>query len=141
METAVLDKAISREDYEMSGAWGMSASVDMRDCNVELITAPRAPNVLRRFAPVLCREIDMIPHGEAMVDFFGDGELKGHSMLQFIETSSIAVHCDDVGDKDGVSRVFVDVFSCKWFDADKMAMFCQRFFGARETTVRSLLRR
>lgn len=141
METAAVIPSVTCEEYLASGAWGLSASVDLFNCKAELITAPKAPDILREFAAALCREVDMTPHGEPIVDCFGEGELKGHSMLQFIKTSSIAVHCDDVGNKDGTTRVFVDLFSCKWFDAEQMAKFCQDFFGAKEVNVRSLLRR
>ena len=53
----------------------------------------------------------MRAHGPVHLERFGQGELEGWSAMQFIETSSITIHADEVG-----GRCFVDVFSCRAFD-------------------------
>jgi hypothetical protein len=58
------------------------------------------------------------------VDRFGTGALEGWSGIQAIETSSIAVHLDEVG-----RRAFIDVFSCKAFDADVADRIARSYFG------------
>ena len=55
----------------------------------------------------------MRAHGPLMLDRFGDDELEGWSAMQFIETSSITIHADEV-----FGRCFIDVFSCRPFDPD-----------------------
>ena len=54
--------------------------------------------------------------------------------MQFIETSSITFHGDEVA-----RRCFVDIFSCKPFDAEHAAALAQRFFGG-QANVRQLER-
>ena len=56
----------------------------------------------------------MRAHGPLLIERFGVGALEGWSALQFIETSSITVHADEV-----CGRCFVDVFSCRAFDGER----------------------
>lgn len=62
----------------------------------------------------LCRKIKMVPHGEPIVDRFGEDSLEGVSGILFIMTSSITIHCDEVK-----NRAFIDIFSCKEFDQNE----------------------
>ena len=54
--------------------------------------------------------------------------------MQFIETSSITVHADEVS-----ARCFVDVFSCRPFDPAVAATVAVAYFGGT-LTVRVLRR-
>jgi len=72
----------------------------------------------------------MKAHGETIIDRFGVGKLEGWSAMQFIETSSITVHADEVD-----NRCFIDIFSCKDFDADKAEKFSKTFFGSLRTKM------
>ena len=83
--------------------WGMLAAIDLHGCERRQL---EDPGTLRRFVPTLINAIGMRAHGPLMLDRFGDGELEGWSAMQFIETSSVTVHTDQVCD-----RCFVDVFS------------------------------
>ena len=74
------------------------------------------------------------PNTSQAFDRFGDGELEGWSALQFIETSSITLHADEVS-----GRCFVDVFSCRPFDADVAASLAGEHFGGT-SSVRVLQR-
>jgi len=71
-------------------------------------------------------------HGPTRIDQFGSGKLKGWSAMQFIETSSIVIHCDDKG-----NRAFIDVFSCKKYNSKILVKFCKKFFGAKNVSVYS----
>lgn len=73
--------------------------------------------------------------GEPMIQKFGEGELLGYSALQFIETSSITIHFDEVK-----NRAFIEIFSCKFFDPPKAANFCGSFFKAGRINCRYFLR-
>ena len=77
-----------------------------------------------RFVPALIDAIGMRAHGPLMIERFGDDELEGWSALQFIETSSITIHADEV-----FRRCFVDVFSCRPFDPDVAAAIAVEHFG------------
>ena len=48
----------------------------------------------------------------------------GTSAIQFILTSNITVHT-----LDKLKKVFINIFSCKDFDADKAAKFTRDWFG------------
>lgn len=52
---------------------------------------------------------------------------KGISAVQFIITSSIIIHALDL-----MGAAYINIFSCKPFDADVAASFTQRFFEAKE---------
>lgn len=124
---------ISAAEYEAEKAWGLLASINLYGCNKEKITTPA---VMRDFITALTAEINMKAHGEPMIEKFAEGHLEGYSLLQFIETSSITIHFDDkIGD-----RAFIDIFSCKYFDAEKARAFCQKYFEAKEAKCASLLR-
>ena len=79
--------------------------------------------------------VDMVAHGPTYIDRFGIGELEGYSAMQFIETSSITVHCDEPG-----RRVFVDIFSCKDYDSRLAANFTKKFFRAKKIKLTTLIR-
>jgi S-adenosylmethionine/arginine decarboxylase-like enzyme len=112
-------------------AWGMLAAVDLHDCERSRLADP---NCIRRFVPALVDAIGMTAHGPLLLDRFGDGELEGWSAMQFIETSSITLHADEVS-----GRLFVDVFSCRDFDPKVAAQLAVAHFGGR-ARVRALRR-
>ena len=114
-----------------SAAWGMLAAIDLHGCDPDRVADPDA---IRRFVPALVAAIGMRAHGPLHLERFGDGELEGWSAMQFIETSSITVHADEL-----CNRCFVDVFSCKPFDADVAVAIAVMHFGGRPT-VRVLVR-
>ena len=106
--------------------WGQLLSLNLSQCDLKPLTSPK---LLRAFFPALCKKIKMVPYGKPMLQRFGNGYLEGYSALQFIETSSITVHCDEV---DG--RAFVDIFSCKTFSVEAAKKFCQQYFKAKKIT-------
>ncbi len=111
--------------------WGMLAAIDLHDGDRARLTDPDS---IRHFVPALIAAIGMRAHGPLMIDRFGDDELEGWSALQFIETSSITVHADEV-----FGRCFVDVFSCRPFDPELAAALAVAHFGGT-ATVRVLRR-
>ena len=88
--------------------WGLLAAIDLHGCERDRL---KDPDTIRRFVPMVIEAIGMRAHGGLALDRFGAGELEGWSAMQFIETSSITLHADEV---DG--RCFVDIFSCRPFD-------------------------
>lgn len=133
MDNQFSSSGVTREEYEAQKAWGLLASINLYQCNKEKITTP---SVMKDFVMALCREIDMKPYGEPMIEKFAEGALEGYSVLQFIETSSITIHFDDkMGD-----RAFIDVFSCKYFDGAKAKEFAQKYFEAKEAKFWTLIR-
>ncbi|PIN73845.1 S-adenosylmethionine decarboxylase [Candidatus Woesearchaeota archaeon CG10_big_fil_rev_8_21_14_0_10_45_16] len=113
--------------------WGRSASVDLHGCDAKLLSDPKA---IARFVRGLVKELNMVRVGPPEIKRFGHGKLRGYSMMQFIETSTIVAHFDEQG-----GRAFIDIFSCKKYNAKKMGVFCKKFFKASEYKVAALERK
>jgi acyl-CoA synthetase (AMP-forming)/AMP-acid ligase II/S-adenosylmethionine/arginine decarboxylase-like enzyme len=107
--------------------WGMLAAIDLHGGDR---TRLADPDSIRRFVPALIAAIGMRAHGALMIDRFGDDELEGWSAMQFIETSSITIHADEV-----FGRCFIDVFSCRPFDPDVAGAIAVAHFGGTPTVT------
>ena len=112
----------------MKKSWwfGRSCQVDLHECDISLIK----PVTIRKYVREVTELLDMKRHGPTRIGRFGTGRLRGYSMTQFIETSSITGHFDDKG-----HRAFIDVFSCKHFNAKKVGAFTKKFFNAKRCKV------
>jgi S-adenosylmethionine/arginine decarboxylase-like enzyme len=109
----------------------MLAAIDLHGCGFRSLADPEC---IRAFVPAVIAAIGMRAHGPLLLERFGDGDLEGWSAMQFIETSSITIHADEVS-----GRCFVDVFSCRLFDPEEAAAVAVAHFGG-EATVRVLRR-
>ena len=117
-----------RAKYNEEGCWGMVASVNVYGCDREMISNPDS---IRAFIYALCDSIDMVRHGEPLIERFAGGDLEGYSAMQFIETSSVTMHFDETE-----NRAFVDIFSCKFFEPMAAETFCQEYLkGERANSV------
>ena len=119
MQTATL--ARPGDDRATYVPWGMLAAIDLHGGDEERLADPDS---IRAFVPEAIEAIGMRAHGPLMIERFGQGELEGWSALQFIETSSLTIHADEVS-----GRCFIDVFSCRPFDPDLVAAIAVRHFG------------
>ena len=107
--------------------WGVLAALDLHGCE----RAPLAdPDTIGRFVAIVIDAIGMRAHGPLRLERFGDGEFEGWSAMQFIETSSITLHADEVG-----GRCFIDVFSCRPFDPHLAAAIAVEHFGGTATAT------
>ena len=111
--------------------WGKLATIDLNSCNNKI----KNKKEIRTFIQKLCALINMEKVGPTRVKKFGKDELKGYSTFQFIKTSSISCHFDEIQ-----NRAFIDIFSCKDFDAKKATNFAKEFFGAKTTQLKLLIR-
>ncbi len=107
--------------------WGTLAAIDLHGCDRSRLADPDS---IRRFVPTVIDAIGMRAHGPLALDRFGDDELEGWSAMQFIETSSITIHADEVW-----GRCFVDIFSCRPFDPDAAAAIAVAHFGGMPTVT------
>ncbi len=125
---------ISREEYENSEYWGIHVALNMKGCDHSLITNEKA---IKEYVDKLTELIDMKKYGPTLIERFGEKpHLYGYSMFQFIETSSITAHFDEVKD-----RAFIDIFSCSFYDQEKAIKFTVDFFKAKEYEYKVLLRK
>lgn len=112
--------------------WGKLAIINLYDCDKNIIKNKRK---IKRFIVDLCKKIGMKRKGKTIIKRFGKDSLYGYSAMQFIETSSITIHFDEIK-----NRAFIDIFSCKNFNEKKVEMFSKKFFKAKKSKVKILPR-
>ena len=126
--------SVTRSEYLESEAWGLSSCVDISECDPSLI---RDREAIESFTRRLCELLGVRRFGEAVVVRFGDDPaVCGYSMVQLIETSLISAHFIESSDS-----VFLDLFSCRWYDVGVVIEFAKTFFKGRVVDTRQILRR
>jgi len=124
MNTTQKDQRV-REEYKLVNAWGLHAGIDLHGCNAETI---RDAEKIKQFVVELCDRIGMKRFGECTVVNFGeDKRVAGFSMTQLIETSLVSGHFANQ-----TNTVYLDVFSCKYYNPYIAADFAKEFFGASD---------
>ena len=124
MKTTSSDEAI-RNEYRLVDAWGLHSAIDIHGCNPATI---RDAEKIKRFVVELCDLIEMKRFGECVVVDFGEDErVAGFSMTQLIETSLISGHFAN-----HTNAVYLDVFSCKYYNPHVAAEFAKKFFGGKD---------
>ena len=118
----------------MSEYWGHHLILDCKSGSKKLI---RDKQNLKNFVDELVNRIDMVAVGEPIIKFLASNAVDkaGYSLVQLIETSSIVGHfINSSGD------FYLDVFSCKEFEIEKVIECVDEFFSPLETRSRYLLR-
>jgi S-adenosylmethionine decarboxylase len=122
-----------KKEYEQKNPWGVLTSVDIYDSDPETI---RDAAKIEQFVYELCDLIDMKRFGKCQVVNFGEDEkVAGFSMTQLIETSLISGHFANAS-----NSVYLDVFSCKFYDPRKVAEFATSFFKGDHYKLQIALR-
>lgn len=121
-------------DYDASAGWGLWAGVDLHACDTGII---KDADMIKEFVYELCDRIDMKRFGECVVvDFGEDPKVSGYSMTQLIETSLISGHFVNQN-----GNVYLDIFSCKYYDPAAAAAFAAEYFKAKDFSVQSVIRK
>lgn len=116
-----------------TNSWGVSASIDLYVCDLQLMQDEAA---IKRFVRELCDLIKMRRYGETQLVRFGDDpRVAGFSMTQLIETSLISAHFAD-----NSRAIYLDVFSCAPYDPNEVAAFATRFFKAEYHKIHCITR-
>lgn len=130
----MLDVAKLKADYAATDAWGLVSSIDLHGCDATTI---RDAEAIRRFVYELCERIGMKRFGEcSVVDFGEDPRVSGFSMTQLIETSLISGHFANQS-----NAVYLDIFSCKFYDPVIATDYAKDFFGASDASLTVTLRK
>lgn len=106
--------------------FGQELILNLYDCDLAKISSG---DEIKKFVIELCDNvIHMKRYGEALIPHFGHDNpiTSGYSLVQLIETSSVTAHFSEYK-----KSVYLNIFSCAWFDPDKTAEFCKTFFGAQ----------
>jgi S-adenosylmethionine/arginine decarboxylase-like enzyme len=114
----------------MGSPFGWQLLLDLYDCDNQKI---RSRDEIVRFAVELCDRLGMKRFGEPLVEHFGyeRAETAGYSLVQLIETSAIVGHFSELS-----RAAYLDIFSCKEYDADAVTEFAKEFFCAGRVVER-----
>lgn len=115
--------------------FGQELVLNLYECDGEKISSEES---IRGFVVKLCDEIILMKrYGEALIPHFGHDNpiTSGYSLVQLIETSSITAHFSEYK-----KAVYLNIFSCKWFDPGKTEEFAKEWFGAKKTQSRLIER-
>ena len=111
----------------------MLTSVDIYNSDPDII---RDAHKIEQFVHQLCDLIEMKRFGECQVVHFGkDKKVEGFSMTQLIETSLISGHFANAS-----NSVYLDVFSCKFYEPREVAEFTTSFFKGKNYKIQVALR-
>ena len=120
--------------------YGMELVLDLHGCDPTTFTR----ETIELYFSGLCRLIDM---ERCELHFWDDRDVpeaerqtapktKGTSAVQFILTSSVVIHTLDL-----LEAVYLNIFSCKRFDAELATKFSAEAFSSRDWSARVLRRR
>ena len=101
-------------------SWGFHLALDVARCKPTTI---RCPKNIALFTNTLVKQIDMKAYGNPQIVMFGDGNKKGYTLVQLIETSNITAHfCEED------NSAYLDIFSCKPYDINEAIRVVNVFF-------------
>ena len=108
--------------------------LDCAECDQEKI---KSKDNIYKFVKTLVHRIDMVAHGEPIIEFLCPGDLskEGYSLMQLITTSSITGHFIDYD-----RHIYLDVFSCKEYDINTVKSTVEEFFGSKKMRVNFVTR-
>lgn len=124
---------ISKDEYDKRSAWGLLTSIDLFGCDGGIL---RDKEKIKHFAIELCDLIETKRYLEPAIVHFGeDPRVKGYTMTQLVETSLVSGHFVEAD-----NSVYIDVFSCKFYDQQKAVEFTKNFFKAQKVVFNVVLR-
>lgn len=122
-----------KKEVERKNPWGVLTSVDIYKADPAVI---RDAEQIKEFVYQLSDLIEMKRFGDCQVVHFGEDEkVAGFSMTQLIETSLISGHFANAS-----NTVYLDVFSCKFYEPREVAEFAVSFFHGDHYKMQIALR-
>jgi S-adenosylmethionine decarboxylase len=114
--------------------FGYELVMDLNECDHGVISSKKK---LKEYTDKLCKLIKMKQYGRTLLPYFGEKEkfTKGYSLVQLIETSSITGHFSEYW-----KTAYINIFSCKHYDAELAKKFTKQFFKAKRVKNRFLVR-
>lgn len=111
-----------------AGSWGYHLIINAGLCDP---VALRSKETIAKFAKAIVKEIDMVAFGPPRIVRFGEGNKRGTTLVQLIETSCIVAHAVEQ-----TNDIYLDIFSCKSFDPKVAEGVFRDFF--KPTTVEKI---
>ena len=116
----------------MSNYCGYHLMLDYSNCNDNI----KDRDTIYRFIKQLVNDIDMIAHGEPVIEYLLPGDPKqGYSLMQLITTSNICAHFVE---SDNSS--YFDVFSCKNFANETVINVVNQYFSPGKIKINFITR-
>ena len=113
--------------------WGKHLVIDAKACKLD---RAKDPEYIKHFIKELVRMIEMVPYGEPQLVHFAEGtDLAGWTVIQLIETSNITGHFLDLN-----GDLYLDVFSCKDFEEQRVIDLLEQFFSPDEIKHQIIMR-
>ena len=112
--------------------WGKHLILTARRCHPLSI---RCATNIEAFSKSLVQNIDMVAYGPPQIVLFGEGDKRGYTLVQLIETSNIIAHFVEATDD-----IHLDVFSCKDFNPKTVEHEVRRYFFPEDITYQTILR-
>ncbi|OGG01540.1 hypothetical protein A2Z33_00520 [Candidatus Gottesmanbacteria bacterium RBG_16_52_11] len=117
---------MNSKDPKDGELFGQELILNLYECDPAKISSAAS---IKEFVIELCDNvIHMKRYGEPLIPHFGHENpvTSGYSLVQLIETSSVTAHFSEYK-----RSVYLNIFSCAWFDPGKTQDFCAEFFGAK----------
>lgn len=124
------------KDLKDTDSFGQELTLNLYECDETKISSGEE---IKKFVIELCDNvIHMKRYGEPLIPHFGHDNpiTSGYSLVQLIETSSVTAHFSEYK-----KAVYLNIFSCAWFDPKITEEFCKNFFGAKRVESRLLKRK
>ena len=113
-------------------SWGYHLTIDAGGCDH---TALRSKATISAVTKELVSRIDMVAYGKPRIVMFGEGNKKGYTLIQLIETSNIAAHFVEETDD-----IYLDIFSCKKFVLNDAIAVFKKYFKPSTMVKRFVVR-
>lgn len=112
--------------------WGYHLMLDCSGCNENI----KSKDAIYRFVKDLVEKIDMVAHGEPIIEYLLPGDPKqGYSLMQLITTSNICAHFVETD-----MTAYFDIFSCKEFDINLAQSVIKQHFDPKKTRINYITR-
>jgi S-adenosylmethionine/arginine decarboxylase-like enzyme len=112
--------------------WGYHLMLDCSRCNENV----KDRDQIYLFVKELITAIDMVAHGEPIIEYLLPGESNaGYSLMQLITTSNICAHFVDAD-----NSAYIDIFSCKTFEIEVAKQVVEKYFGPKKMRVNYITR-
>jgi S-adenosylmethionine decarboxylase len=114
--------------------YGKELILDLIECDPKII---RSKKKILEYLNKVCDLIKVKKYGKPIIERFGfqKDSATGYSLVQLIESSSVAGHFSELW-----NRAFINIFSCKLFNHKTAVGFTKKFFKAKKIKSRVIIR-
>lgn len=133
-------EAIHKELHEYTNSkiprdlWGYHLVLSLEGCPGNVI---ENLDLVKEFVLHTVDLLKMQPIGEPICRYFNDADGKGCSVIQLLSESHVSCHTSGPPDN---NAAFIDVFSCDYYDPDKILPYVDEVFNPKKSSHIFILR-